>query len=191
MTYIVEKSAASLANQERTLITIEFAPNVHPSETEYQYEHPKFVFSDRVTLVNEYPSVQYTVIGMELIESKTPSGRLLSQPRWRYKITDGKKTFWKEESALLRYTDNQPVSTRSAYQVGSLVKVIDSQEHHSEWAVFEITECHHNQLRYRTTEAYISEIDWYYIISSLDGVTQLEVSEIEICDVDLTWNTNT
>ena len=86
--------------QERPLITIEFASNIHPSETEYSYKHPQFVFGDRVTLKNEYPKTEYTVCALELIESKTASGRLLNQPRWKYKITNGEVFFEKEETAL-------------------------------------------------------------------------------------------
>ena len=231
---------------ERPLITIEFAPDIHPEETEYEYSHPQFVFGNCVTLINEYPETEYTVCALELIESKTPSGKLLSQPRWKYKISDGQQTYWKEESALTRVNtcstcqhfedfhepngrgwcvqfDHQSrthhiktndcvqgsASTelidafpteeiideadlpRSQYQVGSIVKVIDSQEHHSEWAIFEVIKCFHNQERYRTTESYLSETDWYYTISSLDEVTQFFVSEIEICDADMSWNINT
>ena len=90
--------------QERLLITIEFAPDIHPSETEYSYEHPRFVFGDRVTLKNEYPETEYTVCALELIESKTASGRLLNQPRWKYKVVDvDGNSFHKEESALTQY----------------------------------------------------------------------------------------
>ena len=96
---------------ERQLITIEFAPNIHPLETEYSYEHPRFVFGDRVTLKNKYPETEYTVCALELIESKTPSGRLLSQPRWKYKISNGEVCFEKEELALLRYEDKSSPNT--------------------------------------------------------------------------------
>ncbi|NJK58880.1 MAG: hypothetical protein HC939_24345 [Pleurocapsa sp. SU_5_0] len=102
MTYIAEKPVTE--TKERQLITIEFAPDIHPSETEYQYEHPQFVFGDRVIIINTYPELEFTVCALELIESKTPSGRLLNQPYWKYKISNGKVSFWKDESALTRYT---------------------------------------------------------------------------------------
>ena len=108
MTYIAQKPAISFTGIERPLITIEFAPNIHPSETEYQYEHPKFVFGDCITAKDEFPSIEYTVCALELIESKTPSGKLLNQPYWKYKVTDGQQTFWKEESALIRYNKHLP-----------------------------------------------------------------------------------
>ena len=92
--------------QERPLITIEFAPDIHPDETEYIYEHPQFVFGDRVTITDHFPEQEYTVCALELIESKTPSGKLLNQPRWKYKVTDVHgNSFHKEESTLTRYTE--------------------------------------------------------------------------------------
>ena len=96
---------------ERSLITIEFAPRIHPEENQYSYEHPRFVFGDRVTSINEDPEIEYTVCALELIESKTPSGRLLAQPRWKYKITNGEVYYWKEESAISRL--ESPSSNRT------------------------------------------------------------------------------
>ena len=104
---IAFKPVASLANKERSLITIEFAPNIHPDETEHTYEHPQFVFGDRVTIGGtsfHYPPEVFTVCALELVESKTPSGKLLSQPRWKYKVVSDEVSYWKEETALTRYT---------------------------------------------------------------------------------------
>ena len=101
------------STQERPLITIEFAPSVHPSETEYSYEHPQFTFGDRVIITNTYPELEFTVCALELIESKTASGRLLNQPRWKYKVTNGEVSYWKEESALTRYTQKTCLNLRS------------------------------------------------------------------------------
>ncbi len=116
MTYIVEKPAVSFAGIERPLITIEFAPKIHPLETEYSYEHPQFVFGDCVTLKNEYPETEYTVCALELIESKTPSGMLLNQPYWKYKITNGEVSFEKEETALFRCNNSTSTTTCSECQ---------------------------------------------------------------------------
>lgn len=77
MTYIVKKPAVSFTGIERPLITIEFAPDIHPTETEYSYPHPQFVFGDRVTIANTYPELEFTVCALELVESKTQSGKLL------------------------------------------------------------------------------------------------------------------
>ena len=102
------KPAISLVNKERTLITIEFAPKIHRDETEYTYEHPRFVFGERVTIGGtsfHYPPIVFTVCALELLESKTQSGRLLNQPHWKYKVTNGQISYWKDESALIRYEE--------------------------------------------------------------------------------------
>ena len=48
------------------------------------------------------------------------------------------------------------------YQVGSVVKIIDKDEHHEEWGVFEIIECKYNESLYRYTESYLNEAAWYF-----------------------------
>ena len=119
MTYIVEKPATQQTGSERPIITIEFYPEIHPGETEYQYKHPQFVFGDRVTLKNEYPQTEYVVVGLKIIESKTSSGMLLNQPYWKYEITNGEVSYQKEESALSRSESawlNQTCSSCSHFE---------------------------------------------------------------------------
>ena len=232
--------------QERPLITIEFAPKIHPSETEYSYEHPQFVFGDRVILANEYPETEYSVYALELIESKTPSGKLLSQPRWKYKISNGGVCFEKEESALLRYEDKSSPNTfpntcstcsnfqdyhdangrgwcnqfnhqarthhlktnnciissqtvtqieeelerpHSEYEIGSIVKVIDPKEHHTEWGIFEVAECKYNHKLYQGTESYLNQTEWYYRLTSVEnGGSSFWVAQNEIYDFDMCHN---
>ncbi len=243
MTYIADKPATGQSLSERPLITIEFAPSIHPEETEYTYEHPRFVFGDRVTTINFYPATEYTVCALELIESKTPSGRLLNQPYWKYKITDGFVSFWKEETALAHWKKRHSGDTcsncqhfqdfnehergwcelfdrssrtyhhktndcllnerseeredeldkpYSEYQVGSIVKVIDRDEDHSEWATFEVVECKYNESLYRNRESYLNEAHWYYRLASNNDATtvnkSLWVAEDEICHFDLSHN---
>ncbi|NJO97730.1 MAG: hypothetical protein HC764_18470 [Pleurocapsa sp. CRU_1_2] len=109
MTYTAEKPTVQVSGdyaprtlRDRQLITIEFAPKIHPTETEYTYEHPQFVFGDRVIITNHFPELEFIVCALELIESKTPSGKLLNQPRWKYKVSNGQVSYWKDESALVR-----------------------------------------------------------------------------------------
>ena len=102
---IKQESTTLRIGLERPLITIEFAPDLHPTETEYSYSHPLFTFGDRVIYKNEYPEIKYTVCALELIESKTLSGKLLASPRWKYKITNEQVSYWKDESALARYEE--------------------------------------------------------------------------------------
>ncbi len=111
MTYIAEKPATGSALSERPLITIEFAPSIHPSETEYNYPHPRFVFGERVIIINTFPELEFTVCALELVESVTPSGRLLNQPYWKYKISNGETSYWKEETALARWEKRHSCDT--------------------------------------------------------------------------------
>ncbi len=105
MTYSIENS--TVLSAERQLITIEFAPELDPNETEYTYLHPQFVFGDRVFPIDSFPEDEYIVCGLELIESKTPSGKLLNQPRWKYKISNGEVSYCKDERALVRCKNQQ------------------------------------------------------------------------------------
>ncbi|NJK58253.1 MAG: hypothetical protein HC939_20880 [Pleurocapsa sp. SU_5_0] len=86
MTYVAEKALVSTAAQERQLITIEFAPNIHPSETQYSYPQPKFTFKEKVTRITGTFTTPLTICGMELVELKTNSGQLLNQPYWKYLV---------------------------------------------------------------------------------------------------------
>jgi hypothetical protein len=118
MTYTAEKS--TVRTSERQLITIEFAPKIHPNETEYSYQQPLFVFGEQVINPSHLSSsTPLTVCGMELVEStwrldkrrkpprpspsKTNSGQLLNQLYWKYLVKDGQNTFRFEESALKHY----------------------------------------------------------------------------------------
>jgi len=47
------------------------------------------------------------------------------------------------------------------YEVGSVVKVIDADEHHTQWGIFEIIERKHNEILYRNTESYLNEASWF------------------------------
>lgn len=102
MTHTVDKPTVRTSVQERQLITIEFAPNIHPNETEYSYPQPKFVFGEKVTRITGTFSTPLTICGMELVESKTNSGQLINQPYWKYLVNDGQQKAWFSESALTR-----------------------------------------------------------------------------------------
>lgn len=80
----------------------------------------------------------------------------------------------------------------SEYEVGSIVKVIDKDEHHTEWEIFEIIECKYNQSLYRTTEYYLNEAAWYFRLASNNDATTISkslwVRENEICYFDQAHN---
>lgn len=258
--------------QKSTLITIEFTYKTHLSETQYQLKQPQLRFFDRVTLKNEYPQTEYVVRNMGIVESITETGKLLFQPYWIFRITNGEVSYWKEESALIRLdpprgffrdvpqtakptcTDctyfqdyqepnffkvngekiannnlgkgwcncfNRPAKTynrmthdcilngsskeslkafptqeivdeadllHSQFKVGSLVKVIDPQEHHSEWSVFEIVEVKHNNHHFDSTDTYLNTQEWLYRLVTVkhqDTYSKsLWVGENEICHFD-------
>lgn len=73
----------------------------------------------------------------------------------------------------------------SEYQVGSIVKVIDSDEHHTEWGVFEVVECKYNHSLHHSTESYLNQAEWYFRLASNDDSTTISkdlwVAENEIC----------
>ena len=80
----------------------------------------------------------------------------------------------------------------SEYSVGSIVKIIDADEHYTEWATFEIVECRYNHGLYRSSESYLNEVAWYYRLSSPNNSTGLDktlwVRENEICHFDQSHN---
>ena len=72
----------------------------------------------------------------------------------------------------------------SEYEVGSIVKVIDPQENHTKWGIFEVVERRHNQSLYENAETYLQQSQWYYLLSSIDTAQKLGgiwVRENEIC----------
>ncbi len=82
---------------EEVIITIEFTPKEQSWDSEYQYSQPEFVFNDLVTTKQQWEhSYKYRlpeteldtsrVCAIELVDSLTPSGELLSQPRWKYGV---------------------------------------------------------------------------------------------------------
>jgi hypothetical protein len=194
MAYLAEKQTAQ--SSERQLITIEFTLPQDPNETEYSIPQPLFIFTEQVIQRNN-PSNPFKICGMELVESKTPTGKLLIQPYWKYKLTNGQEQIWKDESALDRYStcsqcphfndyqesnergwcnlfavaarkhhlrtndcdlhsDSDPIDApHSRFALESIVKIIDPQEHHTEWATFTVIARKYNTELYRSTEAYL------------------------------------
>ena len=75
----------------------------------------------------------------------------------------------------------------SEYEVGSLVKVIDKEEHHSEWSCFEVIEVKPNIKLYESAESYLNGSPWHYLLASIDTVQKLDgiwAREDEICHFD-------
>jgi hypothetical protein len=97
-------------------------------------------------------------------------------------LTESPEAFPVEEIEL---EENQP---RSEYQVGSLVKIIDPIEHHSEWGVFEVVEVKHNDHHFNNTYTYLNTHEWLYRLVTLNHEdtysNSLWVGENEICHFD-------
>ena len=55
----------------------------------------------------------------------------------------------------------------SEFEAESIVKVIDSEEHHTEWATFIVVAKKLNTERYRSTESYLNEPQWYYQLAAI------------------------
>ncbi len=107
---------------EEVIITIEFTPQQQSWDSEYQYSQPEFVFGDMVATKQQWEHCQtnhlpdteldlFRICAMELVESLTPNGELLSQPYWKYGIRclEGtKELIWFEEQALVSIQPYNP-----------------------------------------------------------------------------------
>jgi hypothetical protein len=107
---------------EPQLITIEFKPKTHPLD-DYCYSQPRFVFGDVVVLKKQWDYCQdhpvkpdeeldiFRICVMELVERRSPSGRLTSAPEWLYGIrctTGTKELMWFEEDELMSSRELKP-----------------------------------------------------------------------------------
>jgi len=63
--------------------------------------------------------------------------------------------------AFLEEEDDDLDEPYTEYEVGSIVKAIDRDEHHEEWGVFEVIECKQNRSLHRHTESCLTEASWF------------------------------
>ncbi|MDJ0648253.1 MAG: hypothetical protein QNJ60_06045 [Xenococcaceae cyanobacterium MO_188.B19] len=107
--------------EEDVIITIEFTPKQQTPGSEYHYSQPEFRFNDLVATRQDWehcykhrlPETEldtFRISAMELVDNLTPSGQLLSQPRWKYGLrsSHSKNLVWFEEQALVRVTESNP-----------------------------------------------------------------------------------
>ncbi len=85
-------------------------------------------------------------------------------------------------------SDFQPIEPEedlphAEFDDGSIVKVIDEDEDHTEWASFVVITKVINQNRFSSTESYLNEPDWYYLLASVDrpNSAMFWAKENEIC----------
>ncbi len=98
------------------IITVEFYPKNHPL-SEYTYPHPKFVFTEKVVIREQYEYClenqinlaeelnSYPIKAMELVENKLSNGRLSSAPYWLYGIrchSGTRELMWFSDDELLK-----------------------------------------------------------------------------------------
>ncbi len=106
---------------EDLIITIEFTPEPQSPGSEYHYSQPYFVYGDIVATKAKWehckkyhlPETEldtFRICAMEMVDSLTPSGELLSQPRWKYGLRSDKTKdlVWYEEEALVLATESNP-----------------------------------------------------------------------------------
>ena len=83
--------------------------------------------------------------------------------------------------------DFQPIEPEedlphSEFDDGSIVKVIDREEEHTEWSSFVVIGKKLNQHRFRSTQSFLNEPNWYYLLTSPARTQhQFWVAENEIC----------
>ncbi len=85
--------------------------------------------------------------------------------------------------------DFQPIEPEedlppAEFDDGSIVKVIDEGEEHTEWSSFVVIGKKLNQQRFRSTQSFLNEPDWYYLLTSTSPARtqhQFWVAEHEIC----------
>ncbi len=84
--------------------------------------------------------------------------------------------------------DFQPIEPEedlphAEFDDGSIVKVIDEDEDHTEWASFVVITKVINPNRFSSTESYLNEPNWYYLLASVDrpNSAMFWAVEDEIC----------
>ena len=75
------------------------------------------------------------------------------------------------DSTLSLYPENIELPEEdlpySEFEAENIVKIIDSEEHHTEWAKFIVVAKKLNTERYRSTESYLTEPQWYYQLAAI------------------------
>jgi hypothetical protein len=112
-----------------------------------------------------------------------PNGR-----GWCHLFEQSARTYHQRTNDCDLHADKNPLDAPHArFAVESVVKVIDPDEHHTEWATFVVIARKYNTGRYRSTEAYLSEPEWYYQLANMEVEETFEplwVADNEICLFD-------
>ena len=74
------------------------------------------------------------------------------------------------------FADTDPIDApHPTFAIDSVVKVIDPDEHHTEWASFVVIGRKYNSNRYRDTEAYLTEPSWYFLLTNINYQDRVRV----------------
>ena len=86
------------------------------------------------------------------------------------------------------FAECDPIDAPHAqFAIDSTVKIIDPDEHHTEWAIFVVIGRKYNAQRYRSTEAYLSEPSWYYELAGSNydpNFKSIWIAENDICEAN-------
>ena len=86
------------------------------------------------------------------------------------------------------FADTDPIDApHPEFAIDSTVKVIDPDEHHTEWATFIVIGRKYNPNRYRSFEAYLTETSWYFLLTNINYENTFEqfwVKENDICEAN-------
>ena len=86
------------------------------------------------------------------------------------------------------FADTDPLDApHPEFAIDSTVKVIDPDEHHTEWASFVIIGRQYNADCYRSTEAYLTEPNWYYELVGSNYQPTMKpiwIAENDICEAN-------
>jgi hypothetical protein len=107
---------------------------------------------------------------------------------WCNLFEQSARTYHQRTNDCDLHADSDPIDVpHSRFAVESVVKVIDKDEHHSEWAAFVVINRQYNTRRYRSTESYLSEPEWYYQLANMEYEETIEplwVAKNKICEFD-------
>lgn len=86
------------------------------------------------------------------------------------------------------FADCDPLDAPHArFAIDSTVKVIDEDEHDTEWASFTVISRKYNAELYRSTDAYLSEPSWYYELAGCNydpNFKSIWIAENDICEAN-------
>jgi hypothetical protein len=111
---------------------------------------------------------------------------------WCNLFEQSARTYHQRTNDCDLHADKNPLDAPHArFGIENIVKIIDSDEHHTEWATFIVIARKYNTGRYRSTESYLSEPEWYYQLANMEveeTFQPLWVAENEICLFDSSHN---